>query len=73
MTATDFVYFRLFRSPFWVAAGDNLIKIEADAFKETHVIYQALNSIGHHHDMLHTSELVDTLFQTFDQCAKHFS
>jgi hypothetical protein len=44
--------------PFWVAAGDNLIKIEADAFKETHVIYQALNSIGHHHDMLHTSELV---------------
>lgn len=44
--------------PFWVGAGPNAVVIEADAFKESDVIYRALNSTGHHHDMLQTAELV---------------
>lgn len=32
--------------------------VEADAFKETDVIYKALSSSGHHGDMLQTAELV---------------
>lgn len=36
--------------------------IEADAFKETDVIYRALNSRGHHDDMLQTAESVHSLF-----------
>lgn len=36
--------------------------IEADAFKETDVIYRALSSRGHHDDMLQTAELVRSLF-----------
>ena len=32
--------------------------VEADAFKESDVIYQAISSRGHHTDMLQTAELV---------------
>ncbi|KAG7028851.1 hypothetical protein SDJN02_10033, partial [Cucurbita argyrosperma subsp. argyrosperma] len=32
--------------------------VEADAFKETDVIYKAINSMGYHDDMLQTAELV---------------
>lgn len=32
--------------------------VEADAFKETDVIYRAISSKGHHNDMLQTAELV---------------
>ena len=32
--------------------------VEADAFKETDVIYRAISSMGHHNDMLQTAELV---------------
>ena len=35
----------------------NAVIIEADAFKESDVIYKALSSRGHH-DMLQTAELV---------------
>lgn len=42
---------------FWVEAGGNAVVIEADAFKESDVIYKALSSRGHH-DMLQTAELV---------------
>ncbi|KAI3829106.1 hypothetical protein L1987_03221 [Smallanthus sonchifolius] len=41
----------------WSRAVKNAVVVEADAFKETDVIYQALNE-GHHNDMLQTSELV---------------
>ncbi|KAL0797335.1 hypothetical protein Bca101_052509 [Brassica carinata] len=44
--------------PFWSEAGDDAVLIEADAFKETDVIYRALSSRGHHDDMLQTAELV---------------
>lgn len=37
--------------------------VEADAFKETDVIYRALSSSGHHQDMLQTAELVSLLFK----------
>ena len=47
-----------FGSPFWVEASKNAVVVEADAFKESDVIYKALNSMGHHDDMLQTSELV---------------
>lgn len=43
--------------PFWAGASGNAVIIEADAFKESDVIYKALSSRGHH-DLLHTSELV---------------
>lgn len=43
--------------PFWSEASANAVVVEADAFKETDVIYKALNSQGHH-DMLQTAELV---------------
>ncbi|KAK9087233.1 hypothetical protein Syun_029627 [Stephania yunnanensis] len=42
---------------FWSEAAKNAVVIEADAFKETDVIYKALSSRGHH-DMLQTAELV---------------
>ncbi|XP_023007081.1 uncharacterized protein LOC111499679 isoform X1 [Cucurbita maxima] len=48
----------ILKEPFWVGAGPNAVVIEADAFKESDVIYRALNSTGHHHDMLQTAELV---------------
>lgn len=48
----------LMREPFWAAAKENAVVVEADAFKETDVIYRALNSKGHHSDMLQITELV---------------
>ncbi|RAL44241.1 hypothetical protein DM860_015601 [Cuscuta australis] len=47
----------ILKEPFWVGAAGNAVIIEADAFKETDVIYKALSSRGHH-DMLQTAELV---------------
>nr|GFA22337.1 putative zeta toxin domain, P-loop containing nucleoside triphosphate hydrolase [Tanacetum cinerariifolium] len=35
-----------------------VVVVEADAFKETYVIYQALSSKGHHNDMFKAAELV---------------
>ncbi|KAE9460639.1 hypothetical protein C3L33_07434, partial [Rhododendron williamsianum] len=43
--------------PLWSVAAGNMVIIEADAFKESDVIYKALSSRGHH-DMLQTAELV---------------
>lgn len=43
---------------FWSGAAANAVVVEADAFKESDVIYQAINSRGHHNDMLQTAELV---------------
>ncbi|KAK4718574.1 hypothetical protein R3W88_016912 [Solanum pinnatisectum] len=43
---------------FWSEAAANAVVVEADAFKETDVIYRALSSRGHHNDMLQTAELV---------------
>lgn len=48
----------LLKETFWVGAEANAVVIEADAFKETDVVYKTLNSKGHHSDMLHISELV---------------
>lgn len=45
---------------FWLGAEANAVVIEADAFKESDVIYRALSS--HHHDMLQTAELVPTTY-----------
>lgn len=39
-------------------AQGNAVLVEADAFKETDVIYRAITSMGHHNDMLQTAELV---------------
>lgn len=47
--------------PFWSGAAGNAVIIEADAFKESDVIYKALSSRGHH-DMLQTAELVRPFF-----------
>ncbi|KAL3517654.1 hypothetical protein ACH5RR_020243 [Cinchona calisaya] len=47
----------ILKEPFWVGASGNSVVIEADAFKESDVIYKALSSSGHH-DMLQTAELV---------------
>ncbi|KAG9452568.1 hypothetical protein H6P81_005472 [Aristolochia fimbriata] len=46
------------KDPFWSGAAANAVVVEADAFKETDVIYRALSSRGEHHDMLQTAELV---------------
>lgn len=46
------------KSTFWAGAAGNAVVIEADAFKESDVIYRALSSRGHHDDMLQTAELV---------------
>ncbi|KAK3009194.1 hypothetical protein RJ639_013534 [Escallonia herrerae] len=48
----------ILKESFWSGAAANAVVVEADAFKETDVIYRALNSIGRHQDMLQTSELV---------------
>lgn len=48
----------LLKESFWSGAAPNAVVVEADAFKETDVIYKALSSRGHHHDMLQTAELV---------------
>ncbi|KAM0028368.1 putative Zeta toxin domain, P-loop containing nucleoside triphosphate hydrolase [Helianthus debilis subsp. tardiflorus] len=47
----------ILQEPFWAGASANAVVIEADAFKESDVIYRALSSRGHH-DMLQTAELV---------------
>ncbi|XP_022854146.1 uncharacterized protein LOC111375540 isoform X2 [Olea europaea var. sylvestris] len=47
----------ILKEPFWAGASGNAVVIEADAFKESDVIYKALCSRGHH-DMLQTAELV---------------
>lgn len=47
----------ILKESFWSDAAANAVVVEADAFKETDVIYRALSSRGHH-DMLHTAELV---------------
>lgn len=49
-----------FDRSFWSGAATNAVVVEADAFKETDVIYRALSSKGHHDDMLQTAELVHT-------------
>jgi hypothetical protein len=46
----------ILKSPFWSGAAENAVVVEADAFKKTDVVYQALNSCGHD-DLLETSEL----------------
>lgn len=48
----------ILKEPFWVGASSKAVVVEADAFKESDVIYKVLNSRGHHDDMLQTSELV---------------
>ncbi|KAL4567347.1 hypothetical protein LXL04_022930 [Taraxacum kok-saghyz] len=48
----------ILKEGFWSEAATNAVVVEADAFKETDVIYQALASKGHHNDMLQTAELV---------------
>ncbi|XP_057438582.1 calmodulin calcium-dependent NAD kinase-like isoform X2 [Lotus japonicus] len=47
----------ILNEPFWAGAAGNAVVIEADAFKESDVIYKALCSRGHH-DMIRTAELV---------------
>ncbi|CAN0887201.1 Calmodulin calcium-dependent NAD kinase [Linum grandiflorum] len=48
----------ILKESFWGGAAANAVVVEADAFKESDVIFKALNSTGHHDDMLPTAELV---------------
>ncbi|KAJ1263576.1 hypothetical protein BS78_09G196300 [Paspalum vaginatum] len=48
----------ILKEAFWSGVSGNTVVVEADAFKETDVIYQAISSRGHHNDMLRTAELV---------------
>lgn len=48
----------ILKDSFWSGAVANAVVVEADAFKETDVIYRAISSMGHHQDMLQTAELV---------------
>ncbi|KAL3649072.1 hypothetical protein CASFOL_005475 [Castilleja foliolosa] len=48
----------IMKESFWSGAAANAVVVEADAFKETDVLYRALSSRGHHQDMLQTAELV---------------
>ncbi|KGN56910.1 uncharacterized protein LOC101217085 [Cucumis sativus] len=48
----------ILKEPFWLEAETNTVTVEADAFKETDVIYKAISSMGYHDDMLQTAELV---------------
>lgn len=48
----------LFGRPLWSGAETRAVVVEADAFKETDVIYRAIGSMGHHNDMLQSAELV---------------
>ncbi|CAL5413475.1 unnamed protein product [Camellia sinensis] len=48
----------ILKQSIWSEAAGNAVVVEADAFKETDVIYRALSSRGHHEDMLQTAELV---------------
>ncbi|PKI64092.1 hypothetical protein CRG98_015536 [Punica granatum] len=47
----------ILKESFWAGAAGNAVIIEADAFKESDVIYRALSSRGHA-DMVKTAELV---------------
>ncbi|GAV83355.1 Zeta_toxin domain-containing protein, partial [Cephalotus follicularis] len=47
----------IIKEPFWAGAAGNAVVIEADAFKESDVIYKALSSRGHA-DMIRTAEMV---------------
>ncbi|KAK1600897.1 hypothetical protein QYE76_018416 [Lolium multiflorum] len=49
---------QIMKEVFWSGAAANAVVVEADAFKESDVIYQAITSRGHHDDMLQTAELV---------------
>ncbi|KAI0518653.1 hypothetical protein KFK09_006089 [Dendrobium nobile] len=49
---------KLLNEAFWSKAAANAVIVEADAFKETDVIYRAISSRGHHHDIVQTAELV---------------
>ncbi|EMS61580.1 hypothetical protein TRIUR3_32141 [Triticum urartu] len=61
----------ILQEPFWIEAGKNALVVEADAFKETDVIYRAISSMGHHNDMLQTAELLpDRPTDTFSNCMK---
>ncbi|KAI3974474.1 hypothetical protein MKX01_017967 [Papaver californicum] len=48
----------ILKESFWSGAAEKAVVVEADAFKETDVIYRAISSKGHHDDMLQTAELV---------------
>ncbi|KAL6841511.1 hypothetical protein ACP4OV_028654 [Aristida adscensionis] len=48
----------ILKEAFWSGAAAKAVVVEADAFKETDVIYRAISSRGHHNDMLRTAELV---------------
>ncbi|CAK8572069.1 unnamed protein product [Lathyrus sativus] len=48
----------ILREPFWSEAASNVVVVEADAFKESDIIYRALNSKGRHDEMLQSAELV---------------
>ncbi|CAN1270715.1 Calmodulin calcium-dependent NAD kinase [Linum perenne] len=45
----------ILKEPFWAGASGNAVVIEADAFKESDVIFRALSSRGHV-DMIQTAE-----------------
>ncbi|KAL3582527.1 hypothetical protein D5086_016859, partial [Populus alba] len=47
----------ILKEPFWSGAKAKAVVVEADAFKESDVIYRAISSMGHHDDMLQTAEL----------------
>ncbi|CAI8616191.1 unnamed protein product [Vicia faba] len=48
----------ILRESLWLEVASNVVVVEADAFKESDVIYRALNSKGHHDEMLQSAELV---------------
>jgi hypothetical protein len=57
---------------FWSGAAANAVVVEADAFKESDVIYQAITSRGHHDDMLQTAELVTMIhFRCTTRTTRH--
>ncbi|RRT69276.1 hypothetical protein B296_00018616 [Ensete ventricosum] len=56
---------------FWSGAAANTVVVEADAFKETDVIYRAISSRGHHDDMLQTAELVFLSLWFFNKLSSH--
>eukprot|EP01018_Ginkgo_biloba_P006753 Gb_05767 [translate_table: standard] len=47
----------ILKCSFWSCVAESAVVVEADAFKETDLIYQALNSDGHS-DMVETAEFV---------------
>ncbi|KAL5053300.1 hypothetical protein RYX36_033982 [Vicia faba] len=56
----------ILKEPFWAGASGNAVVIEADAFKESDVIYRALRSTGHH-DMIRIAELASQNGAPFNQ------